>query len=104
MLNSLTTICLIYFWGYVLSINYFPILILELMRQHSNYLRFRISIDYHFRNNQKRQLCRFFILFYLLLLLLLLLFFRVRRNNILTYIYILFYVLNFPKRYVLDLR
>jgi hypothetical protein len=49
----------------VLSINYFLIFILELMRQHSNYLRFRISMDYHFRDNQMRQLCRFFFKFFL---------------------------------------
>ena len=42
--------------------------------------RFRISINYHFRDNQKRQMCRFFILFY---------FFRVRGNNILTFFFFL---------------
>jgi hypothetical protein len=54
----------------VLSINYFPTLILELVRQHSNYLRFRTSMDYHLEIT-KRVNC--VDLFY---------FFRDRGNNI----------------------
>ena len=75
----------------MLSINYFPTLVLELMRQHSNYLRFRTLMDYHLEITKRGNCVDLFILF-----------FRVRGNNIL--IYIFFYVLNFPKRYVLDLR
>ena len=60
MLNNLTTICLIYFLGVMLSINYFPTLILELMRQHSNYLRFRTSMDYHLEITKKGNCVDFF--------------------------------------------
>jgi hypothetical protein len=74
----------------VLSINYFPTLILELMRQHSNYLRFRTSMDYHLEKIKRGNCVDFFFFF-----------FRGKGNNILTFF---FYVLNFPKRYVLDLR
>ena len=64
----------------MLSIDYISSLILELMRQHSNYLRFKTSMNYHLEITKKGN-CRFF-------------FFRGRGNNILTF---LFYVLNFPK-------
>ena len=52
----------LYFWGYMLSINYFSILILKWMRQHSNYLRFKISMDYHLEIIKKGN-CRFFFFF-----------------------------------------
>jgi hypothetical protein len=92
----------------VLSINCFLTLILELMRQHSNYLRFRTSMYDHLEIDKKGNCVDLFIYF---------IFFRGRGNNILTLFYfifififyffiiiIFFYVLNFPKRFVLDLR
>ena len=75
----------------MLSINYFPTLILELMKQHLNYLRFRTSMDYHLEITKRGNYVDLFISF-----------FRGRGNNILTFFF--FYVLNFPKRYVLVLR
>jgi hypothetical protein len=60
----------------VLSINYFPTLILELMKQHSNYLRFRTSMDCHLEITKRGNYVDLFILF-----------FRGRRNNILTFFF-----------------
>ena len=60
MLNNLTTIYLIYFWGGSVKLNYFPTLILELMRQHSNYLRFRTSMDYHLEITKRGNCVDFF--------------------------------------------
>jgi hypothetical protein len=71
--------------------NYFPTLILELVRQHSNYLRFWTSIEYHLEITQ--EVIALIFLFFI---------FRGKGNNILTFFF--FYVLNFPKKYVLDLR
>ena len=72
----------------MLSINYFPTFILELMRQHSNYLRFMKSMDYYLEITKRGNCVNLFI-------------FRGRGN---TSNIFFFYVLNFPKRYVLDLR
>jgi hypothetical protein len=47
----------------VLSINYFPTLILELMRQHSNYLRFRTSMNYHLEKTKRDNCVDLFIFF-----------------------------------------
>ena len=49
----------------MLSINYFPTLILELIRQHSNYMRFRTSMDYHLEITKRSNCVAFFYLFFL---------------------------------------
>ena len=51
----------------MLSINYFPTLVLGLMRQHSNYLRFRTLMDYHLEITKRGNCVDLFIyLFYFL--------------------------------------
>ena len=50
----------------MLSINYFPTLILELMRQHSNYLRFRTSMDYNLKITKRGNCFYFFFFFFFL--------------------------------------
>ena len=42
--------------------DYFPTLILELMRQHLNYLRFKTSMDYHLEITKKDNSRFFFFL------------------------------------------
>jgi hypothetical protein len=64
MLNSLTTICLIYFWEVRVKYKLFSNTHIRIDEATSNYLRFKISMDYHFRDNQKRQLCSFFFFFF----------------------------------------
>ena len=49
----------------MLSINYFSTLILEVMRQHSNYLRFRRSMDYHLEITKRGNCVNFFIYVFL---------------------------------------
>jgi hypothetical protein len=65
----------------VLSINYFPTLILELMRQNLNYLRFKILMDYHLEITKKGN-SRF--LFFIII-------FKGRGNNILTFVFVFFF-------------
>ena len=60
----------------MLSINYFPTFILELMRQHSNYLRFRTSMDYNLKITKRGNCVDFFFFF-----------FRGRGNNMLTFFF-----------------
>ena len=60
------------------------------MRQHSNYLRFKTSIDYHLKITKRGNCVDLFIYF-------------LGVEGIISK-HFFFYMLNFPKRYVLDLR
>ena len=59
----------------MLGINYFLTLILELMRQHLNYLKFRTSMDYHLEITKRGNCVDLFI------------YFKGRGNNILTFFF-----------------
>ena len=50
----------------MLGINYFLTLILELMRQHLNYLKFRTSMDYHLEITKRGNCVDLFIYLFIL--------------------------------------
>ena len=75
MLNNLTTICLIYFWGISVKYKLFSNTRIKI-DEHSNYPRFMTSMDYRLEITKRGNCVDLFIYF-----------FRGRGNNILTFFF-----------------